>query len=206
LNAQNAVIDGEIILEIMKKVFIVHGWDFNPNMNWYPWIKKELEKKGFEVIVPKMPNTSEPKIKEWVSHLKKIVGKLSRDTCFIGHSIGCQTIMRYLEKENYKGKINKIVFVAGWFKLDNLEDEEVEVVAKPWLNTKIELNKVREKISKLTVFLSDNDPYNFLKENEIMFKKELGARVVILKDKGHFTDSDKVNKLPVVLQEFKNTI
>ena len=190
----------------MKRVFIIHGWDFNPDMNWYPWLKKELEKKGFEVIVPKMPNTSEPKIEEWVLHLKKIVGKLNQNTYFIGHSMGCQTIMRFLEKENYNGKINKIVFVAGWFKLDNLEDEEVEAVAKPWLKTKIDLNKVREKISKLTVFLSSNDPHNLLKENEIMFKKELGAKVVILKDKGHFTDSDKVNKLPFVLQEFKNMI
>ena len=60
----------------MKRVFIVHGWDFNPIMNWYLWLANELKKKGFEVHVLTMPNTSEPKIDEWVSHLKKVVGKL----------------------------------------------------------------------------------------------------------------------------------
>src|SRR3989344_3577618 len=91
----------------MKRVFIVHGWDFNPEVNWYPWLKKELEKKGFKVIVPEMPNTSEPKINAWVSYLKKVVGKLDEETYFIGHSIGCQTIMRFLEKENNKGNFTE---------------------------------------------------------------------------------------------------
>ena len=29
----------------MKRVFIVHGQGFNPKINWYPWLKKELESK-----------------------------------------------------------------------------------------------------------------------------------------------------------------
>ena len=54
-----------------KRVFIVHGWDFNPKMNWYPWLKKELERKGFDVMVPEMPNTSEPEINAWGFSSKK---------------------------------------------------------------------------------------------------------------------------------------
>ena len=73
--------------------------------------KKEFEKKGFKVEVPVMPNTSKPEINAWVSHLKKIVGELNEDTYFIGHSIGCQTIMRFLERENYTGKIGKVIFL-----------------------------------------------------------------------------------------------
>ncbi len=187
----------------MKRVFIIHGWDFNPNMNWYPYIKKELEKKGFDVFVPLMPNTSEPKIEEWVKHLKKIVGKLDNNTYFIGHSIGCQTIMRYLEKEDFSGKIEKIVFVAGWFKLDNLEGDEVEAIAKPWLETKMDLKKVKQKINKLTVFLSDNEPYGFVKDNEKIFKEKLDAKVTILKNKGHFTQDDGVTEIKEILEEFK---
>jgi esterase/lipase len=36
----------------MKKVFIIHGWDGYPEEGWFPWLKKELEKKGFSVFVP----------------------------------------------------------------------------------------------------------------------------------------------------------
>lgn len=183
-----------------KRMFIIHGWDFNPKMNWYPWLKKELVKKGFEVFVPEMPNTSEPEIKAWVSHLKNVVGKLDKDTYLIGHSIGCQTIMRFLEKENYDGKVGKIIFVAGWFKLDNLEGEEVKI-ADPWLNTPINFNKLKEKINNLTVFLSSNEPYNYLNENKVIFEEKLKAKVVILKNKGHFTEEDGVEELPEVLRE-----
>ena len=183
----------------MKRIFIVHGWDFNPNMNWYPWIKKELEKKGYKVVVPLMPNPSEPNINAWVSHLKKTVGKLDKDTYFVGHSIGCQTIMRFLEKENFNDKIPKVVFVAGWFKLSNLEDEKVEEIAKPWLETPLNLNKIKQKINKLNVFLSSNEPYNYLKENETMFKENLGAEVITLKNKGHFTKDDNVSEIKELL-------
>ncbi len=181
-----------------KRLFIIHGWGSNPKMNWYPWLKKELVKKGFEVFVPEMPNTSEPEINAWVSHLKNVVGRLDEDTYFIGHSIGCQTIMRFLEKENYDGKIGKIIFVAGWFKLDNLEDEEVKI-ADPWLNTPINFKKIINKISNLTVFLSSNEPYNYVNENKMIFEEKLSAKVIVLKNKGHFTEEDGVAELPEVL-------
>ena len=113
-----------------------------------------------------MPNTAEPKIDLWVSHLKKVAGKLDKETCFVGHSIGCQTIMRFLEKEDYKGKIGNVVFVAGWFKLDNLEDETAEKIASPWINTPIGFNKVKQKMSNLTVFLSSNEPYDYIDKRQ----------------------------------------
>ena len=152
----------------MKKIiFIIHRWDGNPESDWYLWLKKELEMKGFKVEVPEMPNTAEPKIDAWVSHLSQIVKKIDDDIYFIGHSIGCQTIMRYLQTVNKK--IGGSVFVAGWFNLKNLENEEVKNVAQPWLNTKIDLNKVKININKLTVILSDNDPYDYIEENKNIF-------------------------------------
>ncbi len=185
----------------MKRAFIVHRWDGTPKSDWYPWLKKELEKKGFKVEVPTMPNTSEPKINNWVNHLKKVVGKLDNETYFIGHSIGCQTIMRFLEKETYNSKLGNVVFVAGWFKLDNLEGEEVKAIANPWIDTPIDLNKIKPKLSKLSVFLSTNEPYGFIEENSKMFKESLGAKIITLKDRGHFTADDEVNELPEILNE-----
>lgn len=184
----------------MKRAIIVHGWDYNPKMNWYPWLKKELEKIGFKVIVPAMPNSSEPQIEKWVSYLKKVVGKLDEETYFVGHSIGCQTILRYLEQENYNSKIPEVIFVAGWFKLDNLEDKEVKEIADPWINTPIDFNKIKQKIEKLTVFLSGNDPYGYVKENQRNFKEKLGADVIIEDNKGHFTEEDGIIEIPEVLK------
>ncbi len=54
-----------------KRVFIIHCLAGSPEMFWYPWLKIQLENKGFEVNILKMPNPEEPKIKSWVNFLKK---------------------------------------------------------------------------------------------------------------------------------------
>ncbi|PIN87901.1 hypothetical protein COV12_01405 [Candidatus Woesearchaeota archaeon CG10_big_fil_rev_8_21_14_0_10_32_24] len=92
----------------MQEVFIVHGWGGFPEEVWFPWLKEELEKKNFKVTILEMPNSEEPKIDVWVSYLKEKVGAPSLDTYFVGHSIGCQTILRYSE---FPLKANNINFV-----------------------------------------------------------------------------------------------
>ena len=87
---------------MQKRVFIVHGWDGHPKEGWFPWLKQELEKHGFDVFVPQMPEPIMPKIEAWVSHLAGIVNKPDKNTCFVGHSIGCQAILRYLETLDVK--------------------------------------------------------------------------------------------------------
>lgn len=189
----------------MKRVFIIPGWDGFPENHWFPWMKKELGKMGFKVIIPAMPNPAKPEIEKWVFSLKKAVGILDEETYFVGHSIGCQAILRYLEKENFNGKIPIVIFVAGWLKLDNLENKEVKEIAKPWLEAPINFDKIKQKITTLNVFLSSDDPYNCLDENERIFKEKLGAKVIIERNKGHFTSDDDVNALPKVLSIFKET-
>lgn len=88
----------------MKKIYLIHCWDGTCNDGWYPWITKELKKWNVDVIAFNMPNTSSPTIKEWVDTLSTRVQALDKNTYFIGHSIGCQTIMRFLETK----KITKI--------------------------------------------------------------------------------------------------
>lgn len=43
-----------------KRVFLIHGWEGYPEEGWRPWLKKELEQRGFTVIVPAMPDTATP--------------------------------------------------------------------------------------------------------------------------------------------------
>ena len=82
----------------------------------------------------------------------------------------------------------------------NLEKEELPI-AKPWLETKIDFNKIKKVLANLTVILSDNDPYDCLEENKKIFREKLNAKVII-EHKGHFTSDDGVTELPVILEEF----
>ncbi len=182
------------------KVVLVHRWDGTPEYDWYPWLKQRLEHKGFEVVVPSMPNTAEPEITAWVNHLKKVVGVPARHTYFIGHSIGCQTIMRYLETLPKHIRIGGAIFVAGWFVLENLENDDVTAIVRPWVETPIDFTKIKEKTTKISVFLSDNDPFGGFK-NAPLFKKHLNAKVIQEKGRGHFTAEDGVTELPEVIEE-----
>jgi len=48
----------------MKNAIILHGTGCNPNSFWQPSIKKFLEKKGYEVWVPVLPDTDKPDLKK----------------------------------------------------------------------------------------------------------------------------------------------
>ncbi|MFA5360436.1 MAG: alpha/beta fold hydrolase [Candidatus Paceibacterota bacterium] len=182
----------------MKKVIIIHGWGGSPNEPLLKWLKSELEKNGFEVVVPEMPNSEKPNIKTWVLKLKEIVEKPDKDTILVGHSIGCQTILRYLEKLHSTSMVGGVVFIAPWFTLSNLESDEEWRVADPWLNRSIRETNVIKHTPKITAIFSDNDPY-VPSENIEMFKKKFNAKVIVEHEKGHFTADDGVEKLESAL-------
>ncbi len=179
----------------MKRVFIIHGWEGDPTRNWIPWLKNKLEKLGYEVIAPMMPNTDAPEISAWVNRLSEVVGVPDKDTYFIGHSIGCQTILRYLE--TISQPIGGAIFVAGWFNLENLEDKESKKIAEPWIKTPIDISKIIKILPKSVLIISDNDPYGAFEENKQRFS-EIMTRGIVLPNAGHITEE----KEPTILSQF----
>ncbi len=188
----------------MKRVFIIHRWSGTPNSDWYQWVSRELEQKGYQVFVLAMPETDNPDIDKWVSKLSEIVGIPDENTYFIGHSIGAQTIMRYLATLPESIKINKTIFVAGWFKLSGLEDEGEDIIniAKPWIETLIDFDHIKSVCDNIQVLLSNNEPFGCIEENKKIFEEKLSANVIILENKGHFTEDDGVKELPEILEFF----
>ena len=185
----------------MKRVFIIHGWGGNPEEGWFPWLKSELEKRDYYVEVPEMPDTENPKIETWVPFLKNIVGKLDKETYFVGHNIGCQTVLRYLEEENKQ--CCGAVLVAPWLHLDENtirdEGEESVMIAKPWVETPIDFDKIK-RLGKFVDIYSDNDPYVPVSDSKI-FRNELNAETISVGDKEHINGEAGVKRLPIVLEK-----
>ena len=186
----------------MKRVFIVHGWDGNPHQHWLPWLKKELEVRGFEVHVPEMPESSHPKKDAWVKHLSSVIGVPGKDTYLVGHSIGCKAVLRYLETLDTKVVIGGAVLVAGWLSLTHMDDrseEELEVI-RDWVNPPFDYEKIREHCGNFTAIFSDDDPEVPLEENKQTYERNLEAKIIIESHKGHFTEEDGVVELPSALE------
>ena len=174
-----------------KRAFLIHGWEGYPEEGWRPWLKGELEKKGFKVIVPAMPDTNHPKMDAWLNHLIEAVGKPDENCYFVGHSLGCITILRYIETLKNQ-KIGGAVLVAGF--TSNLGYEELD----SFFRKPLEWEKIKANCKKFVAVHSDNDKYVSLHYG-IMFKEKLGAELVVDHAKGHFSGDDGIDVLPVAL-------
>lgn len=182
------------------KIFIVHGWDGSPDGDWIPWVAAELKARGHEVHALAMPHPERPTIAEWVLALAGAVGTPDEQTFFIGHSIGCQTIMRYAE--TLTTTTGGAIFVAGWFTLTNLENEGAEKIAAPWMQTPINFKDVVATLPHITAVLSTDDQFVPLHENQKIFTKKLHAKIIQLPNAGHITADDGYTQLPKLLEEF----
>jgi len=180
----------------MKRIILVHGWGGSSRGGWFDWIREELEKRNFEVLSFDMPDTENPKIKKWVDFLAKKIVNPDKDTYFIGHSVGCQTILRYLEKLPEEAQIGGCVFVAPWFNIikENLESNEELKIAEPWIKKKIDFEKVKKHTDKFIAIFSDNDPFVPLGDIKL-FEERIGSKTIIESNMGHFDKIDSFNSL-----------
>ena len=56
----------------MPKAYIIHGWTETPESAFFPWMKEELEKRGYDVAIPLLPNTNVPLVDEWIDFLMEL--------------------------------------------------------------------------------------------------------------------------------------
>jgi hypothetical protein len=149
-----------------------------------------------------MPDRDTPRIGTWVPKIAEVTGAPDRDTHFVGHSIGCQAILRYLQTLPDGTRVGHVVLVAPWMNLTlKPRPDDERAVAHPWLTTPIATDKVRRIATDITCIMSDDDPEVPLTDADI-FRNLLGARIVIEHAHGHFSDDSGVTRLPSALKVF----
>lgn len=182
----------------MKRAVIVHCWGGHSNYCWYPQTKKELEEKGFEVLVPEMPDTENPKLSLWLPRLQEVAPNPDENLFLIGHSAGAITIMRFLEQLGENQKIGGVIFVAGF--TNDLGFPEL----KNFFEEPINFEKIKSKTKHFTAIHSDNDPYVAVKFGDV-FKEKLDAKVIVKHKMKHFSgeidDEESCISLPDVARE-----
>ncbi|OHB17941.1 MAG: hypothetical protein A2749_02930 [Parcubacteria group bacterium RIFCSPHIGHO2_01_FULL_45_26] len=193
----------------MKRVVIVHCWAGTPDSRWYPYAKRELEKAGFVVEIPAMPDTDMPRFDKWFNKLKEVAGIPNNNLYLVGHSLGGPIIMRYLQDLLAGTKIGGVVFVAvPTDTLDNVEAIEDKSVLPEFFGSGINWQKVKEAGRKFIGIYSDNDPYIDLKHAEVL-KNKVDAEIIYKHGLGHMSEPDGegdvviVKELPDVVDAIK---
>lgn len=155
----------------MTQVIILHGTGCNPELYWYPYIKNNLEEKGYNVLVPSLPNTDEANLNEWLPFVLENVN-INEDTILIGHSSGSPLILSVLENINLK--IKQAILVAGFL------DTDSNILQKSY-----NWDKIRSNVDDIIFINSDNDPWGCDdKQGRKMFDK-LGGTLIIRHGEGH---------------------
>ncbi len=175
----------------MKKVLILHAWTSTAKSNWYPWLKKELEKKGYEVFLPDLPTMASqlPDLSRMMKYLAKNYS-FDQDTVVVGHSLGAVLGMRLGEKY----KFNKLITVSGWDYNDLCAEHKL------FWKTMIDHKKIKKNVKEIICIGSDNDPYY----TAISFEdtaNRLGGKFILIKGKSHFSKSSGgVTEFPQILK------
>jgi predicted alpha/beta hydrolase family esterase len=189
----------------MSRIFLIHGWTGSPTNDFFPWAKENLQKAGYEVFVPELPDSAQPRIGPWVEKIKKTVGKSRTDDIFIGHSLGCMGVMQYLQTLPESTKIDKVILIAGFEKLKDAAFEALEDwdTFKFWKSVPINYEKIKKMTGSWVALFSDDDPYVSYEDNYKTFESKLGAKVILQHGMGHFAQESGVRSLPILLELIK---
>jgi hypothetical protein len=166
----------------MKNVFIIHGTEGYPEENWFPWMKLELEKDGYNVIVPQFPTPPivPAKINEWFDVFKDYEQFIDEDTVIIGHSLGGIFALRLLERINKSIRLTALIGTPiGVKPIANYDrDNSFSGFSFNW-------DKIKGKSKDFIVFQSDTDPYVSMGNGQ-QLAKNLGVELDFVPNAGHF--------------------
>lgn len=181
----------------MPRAFLIHGYGGWPEEGWRPWLKAELEKRGYEVSMPAMPDTQHPRVGPWVETLRATVGEPRPDDVFVGHSLGCIAIIRYLQTLRPGKRVARSIFVAGFYEELGPEYDEL----KSFLDHPIDWDAVKAACGSFAVIHSEDDDA-VPAARALGFAEKLGVEVDMRYGFGHFSGSEGILELPLILEKF----
>ena len=161
----------------MIKIIFLHGNDTStPNDNWFPYVKRALEKRGYKVIARQFPDTDLARASYWLPFLKN---ELCADeySILVGHSSGAIAAMRFAEENKILGSI-----LVGSYHTDlGMEKEKISgYFERPWNWDAIKGNQ-----QWIVQFASPDDPWIPIEEPRFVHEK-LNSEYYEFTDQGHF--------------------
>ena len=183
------------------KVIIIHGAYGSPEENWFPWLKKELEKLNCEVIVPQFPTPKGQNLKNWLAILNKAVKNWDKDFIFVAHSLGPALVLKKIEE--LKKPIRVAFLVSGF--AGKLGQEKFDLINQSFFEKGFDWKKIKKNCQNFFVYNSDNDPYVPLAKGKEL-AKNLGVELNIIPNSGHLNAAAGYTQFPKLLEDIKKLL
>jgi len=152
-----------------SRFLLLHGRESSSKGEYQPWLKAELEKRGYEVEVVDMPNPGEPNDGEQADYVEKHC-TLDERTVVVGHSFGGVVALRLLERGH---KVRRVVLVSTPFSgkfLDGKVRKSVTAACKKGFD----FGTIKKNARTFMVVPDDKDPVVPASDAQT-YVKELGA-------------------------------
>jgi len=185
----------------MKNALILHGAGNNSQGNWFPWLKSELEKKGYKVWSPDLPNSDEPNQKDWLNTIfSNKEWQFNDESVIVGHSAGSTLILRILEKLPDGTKINKAILVAGVVELGT--KPEFFQYKRSLVENPFDWEKIKNSAKEFYFICSDNDPYQCGEDQGKIMQEHLGGELIVKPGEAHFNleKGEQYRQFPLILE------
>lgn len=179
------------------RIILIHGnGGSTVNDNWFPYVRKELENLGIDVIARTFPDNVLARQKYWIPFLKNEL-KADENTIIIGHSSGAVAAMRFAEKNKIYGSI----LIGACYTDLGEEDEKISgYYEAPWNWEAIKNNQ-----NWIVQFASIDDPYINIEEPRFIHNK-LSTEYFEFKDQGHFSRDIGKIEFPELVEVIKEKL
>ena len=166
---------------MQKNVFIFHGTGGNPEENWFPWLKAKLQERGCVVSIPRFPTPEGQSLESWFKVLEEYRKNITKDTIFIGHSLGGIFLLRLLER--LPTKVKAVFFTGTPVGVKTIKNYDADNIFGEGFD--FDWGTIRSKARNFAVFHSDTDPPMSLGNGE-KTTEELGVPLSFVPNAGHF--------------------
>ena len=193
-----AEIDFILSQPLVKRFVILHGKGSSSKDNFYAWLRKELENRGFEVQVPNLPGQDEPDDLKQAEFVKNNC-TLDEQTVIIGHSFGGVLALRLLEQDI---KINRAILIATPFSGKFL-DGKLRATVTAAVQKGFDFGAIKKHSFGFTLLYDQGDLIVPMSDGEELAKK-IGFGIFKVKAREpHFCADEEPEVLSVALGSIK---
>jgi len=185
----------------MTNVIIVHSTYNNPEGNWFPWLKTELEKLNCQVFVPRFPTPENQSLENWLKVFEDYKQYLNEDTIVVGHSLGPAFLLSVLETLDHP--IKSAFFVSSF--IGFIGNSEYNVLSKTFTLKEFNWQKIKQNCKHFLLISSQNDPYVELSHGQEI-AISLNSPIIVLPSAGHINSESGYTHFEFLLEKIKEVL
>lgn len=180
-----------------ENYLLLHGSFGSPFVNWFPYLRKNLENREKTVYTPDMPTgVGYQNYENWSNVIKAYLnsGIIGENTVIFAHSIAPVFVSHFLIEN--KIRVKRLIFVCGFNNYLGIDDDYDNVNKSMFFD---DLSLIHDYCDEIICLYTDNDPYvDYKKEKE--FADIVADKQIIIPGGGHLNSESGYEEFDKLLE------